>query len=71
MYKKTSQKSFTSPFVFNWPIQFLLSRLDIAQLLHVIKSKTLGTNLFAISLLKFTSTFVAPPHILFTTSEKL
>ena len=66
------QKSFTSPLVFHRMIQFLLSRLEIAQLLHVIESKTLGTNLIAISLLKLTSTtFVAPPHILFTTSEKL
>ena len=66
------QKSFTSPLVFHQPVQLLLSRLEIAQLLHVIESKTLRTNLIAISLLKFTSTtFVAPPHILCTTSEKL
>lgn len=66
------QKSFTSPLVFHRPIQLLLSRLEITQLLHVIESKTLGTNLIAISLLKFISTtFFAPPHILFTTSERL
>ena len=44
------QKSFTSPLVFHRLIQFLLLRLEITQLLHVIESKTLGTNLIAISL---------------------
>ena len=37
-----------------------------------MKSKTLGSNLTAISLLKLTSTtFVAPPHLLLISSEKL
>ena len=65
-------KSFTSPRFFHRPNQFLLLRLEIVQCLWVMKSKTLGSHLTAISLLKLTSaTFVAPPHLLFITSEKL
>ena len=65
-------KSFSSPRVFHQPIQFLLSRLEIVQLLQVMKSKTLGSHLTAIILKKLTSTiFVAPPHVLFTKLEKL
>ena len=43
-------KSFTSPCVFHQPIQFLLSRLEIVQLLRVMKLKTLGSHLTAILL---------------------
>ena len=65
-------KSFTSPRFLHRPNQFLLSRLEIVQFLWVMKSKTLGSHLTAISLLKLTSTtFVAPPHLLFITSENL
>ena len=39
------QKSFTSLLVFHRPIQFLLSRLEITQLLHVIRVKDLGDKL--------------------------
>ena len=68
---KKKLKSFTSR-IFHRPNQFLLSRLEIVQFLWVMKSKTSGSHLSAISLLKLTSTtFVAPPHILFITSEKL
>ena len=54
------------------PNQFLQSRLEIVQSLQVVKSRASGSDLTAISLLKLTSTlFVASPHVLFATSEKV
>ena len=68
---KKKLKSFTSR-IFHRPNQFLLSRLEIVQYLRVMKSKTSRSHLSSITLFKLTSTtFVAPPHILFITSEKL
>ena len=68
---KKKLKSFTSR-IFHRPNQFLLSRLEIVQFLWVMKSKTSRSHLSSITLFKLTSTtFVAPPHILFITSEKL
>ena len=62
-----------SPRLFHRPNQFLLSRLEIVQeFLWVMKSETLLSHLTAISLLKLTSTtFVAPPQVLFVTSEQI
>ena len=62
-----------SPRLFHRPNQFLLSRLEIVhKFLWVMKPKTLLSHLTAISLLKLTSTtFVAPPHLLLISSEKL
>ena len=69
---KSRLKSFTSLRIFDRPNQFLPSRLGIVQFLWLMMSETLGSHLTAISLLKLTSTtFVAPPHVLFITSEKL
>ena len=60
-----------SPRLFHRPNQFLLSRLEIVQeFLGVMKSKTLLSHLTAILILKLTSTtFVAPPHVLFVKSK--
>ena len=56
-------KSFTSPRFLNRPNQFLVSRLEIVQFRLVMRSKTLGSRMTAISLLKLTSTTFAPPHL--------
>ena len=64
-------KSFTAPRFTHRPNQFLLSRLEIVEFRWVMRSKTLGSHLTAISLLKLTSTTFVPPHLAFITSEKL
>ena len=70
--EKTEIIHFSSLFSPGRANQFLLSRLEIVQFVWEMKLKTLGSQLTAISPLKLTSTkFVAQPHVLFITSEKL
>ena len=62
--------SFTSPRILHRPNQFLLWRLEIVQFLWVMKSRTLGSQLTAFSLLKLTLTTIVTDHLKFYSSHR-